>query len=144
MPASRENSVDPIRILLVDDNQTFLRTAGSHLQSFADLQVVGAADSAGAALALASELQPHVVLLDLQMPDLPGLELIPQLRARLPWASIVILTLHDLKQYREAALAAGADAFVAKRSLLAELAPAIRRMAQVNCSQSKPAGDSRR
>ena len=120
--------MEPIRVLLVDDNVTFLRIATLFLQQYPEVSIVGTADGGFAALRQARDLKPQLILLDLVMPDLAGLKVIPLLRAGLPQMGIIALTLHETDGYRQAALAAGADAFVTKRTLSAELLPAIRRV----------------
>ncbi len=103
-----------ISVLLVDDNATFRQIAARFLQAFDDVTVVGTAAGGAEALTQAQALRPQVILLDLLMPDVPGLEAIPRLRAALPDVGIIALTLHDADGYRRAALAAGADDFVTK------------------------------
>ena len=107
---------DPIRIVVVDDNATFLEIVLEYLRRQDQLAVVGATQRGQEALALVPQVRPQVILLDLCLPDLPGL-------------GIVILTLHSLEAYRQAALAAGADEFVSKQRLIPDLLPAIRRVA---------------
>jgi len=72
------------------------------------------------------------------MPGLSGLETIPLLRAMLPEASIIALTLLDAKVYRQATLAAGADDFVLKANLSTDLLPAIRRVAKTGQPEQEP------
>jgi two-component system NarL family response regulator len=122
--------MDAIRVLLVDDNPTFLRLAARFLREHCsdEVEVVGTLSEGEAAVQEAPELQPEVVLLDLSMPDLPGLKAIPLLRAELPEVRIIILTLLDTNGYRKAALAAGADGFVPKATLANDLMPTIRQV----------------
>jgi two-component system NarL family response regulator len=124
--------MDAIRVLLVDDNPTFLRLAARFLREHCsdEVEVVGTLSEGEAAVQEAPELQPEVVLLDLSMPDLPGLKAIPLLRAELPEVRIIILTLLDTNGYRKAALAAGADGFVPKATLANDLMPTIRQVLQ--------------
>ena len=122
---------EPIRILVVDDNATFLEIVLEYLRRHDQLAVVGATQRSQEALALAQQVHPQGVLLDLCMPDLPGLEVIPHLRASLPGVGIIILTQHSLEAYRQAALAGGADEFVSKQRLIPDLLPAIRRVAEI-------------
>src|SRR5687767_8372005 len=103
-----------LTLLIVDDNSFFRRIATRFLTQMADLQVVGSASSVEEALLQAAALRPEVALVDLNMPHSSGLALIPQLRQLLPAVKIVVLTMWDSEIYREAALAAGADDFVAK------------------------------
>jgi DNA-binding NarL/FixJ family response regulator len=125
----------PISVLLVDDNPAFLHIATRFLQQHHDIVVVGAAGGGQEALALAQELQPDIVVIDLAMPGLSGLETIPRLRAVLPEVGIIALTVLDTNGYREAALAASANDFVPKATLDTDLLPAIRRVAQGAPSQ---------
>ncbi|MBI4013344.1 MAG: response regulator transcription factor [Candidatus Rokubacteria bacterium] len=118
-----------IRLLLVDDNPTFLRLATRFLEAQDEIRVVGSLRSGTDALARVHDLRPDVVVIDLAMPGLSGLEAIPLLRRALPDAGIIAVTLLDTAAYRQAALAAGADDFVPKMTLSTELLPAIRRIA---------------
>ncbi len=95
-----------------------------------EVTVQGSATRGEEALALAQDLRPDVILLDLNTPALPGLEVIPRLRAILPEAKIIVMTLHNQAPYRQAALAAGADEFVDKVALSTDLLPAIRRVVE--------------
>jgi DNA-binding NarL/FixJ family response regulator len=122
--------MNPISVLLVDDSSTFLSIATQFLQAHDDLIVVGAVEEGEKALIQAQSLHPDVVLVDLTMPDLPGLEVIPRLRRMLPETGIIALTLHNTDAYRQAALTAGADDFIPKGCMSAELLPAIRRVAR--------------
>lgn len=132
----------PVRVLLVDDNQTFLRIATRYLEEHAEIAVVAARGGGAEALAAVEELRPDVALIDLAMPDLPGLELIPRLRAAWPELGIIALTLMDADGYRCAALAAGADEFVPKATLITELIPAIRRAAAASRLRAVTVGTS--
>jgi DNA-binding NarL/FixJ family response regulator len=131
----------PISVLLVDDNPAFLRLITRFLQEHDDVVVVGAAGGGEEALALAQDLQPDVVLIDLAMPGLSGLEAIPRLRAVLPAAGIIALTVLNTNSYLQASLEAGANDFVAKASLNTDLLPAIRRIAQSDPSQQRAADE---
>jgi DNA-binding NarL/FixJ family response regulator len=114
-----------VRILLVDDSPVFLNVLQDFLQRFQEFAVVGVARDGTEALSLTRAQQPDVVLLDLMMPGLSGLELIPDLRAAIPDLHIVILSLLG---YREVALSMGADEYVFKPELAADLVPAIQRV----------------
>lgn len=133
---NENNKMKPISVLLVDDNTSFLRIATRFLQQHEDVVVVGAAGGGEEALALAQDLEPDIVLIDLAMPGLSGLETIPHLRAVLPKVGIIALTMLDTNSYRQAALEADANEFVPKASLDRDLLPAIRRVAQADrCQQ---------
>jgi two-component system NarL family response regulator len=121
-----------IRVLVVDDNEAFLRVATDFLQRHDDLIVVGAICGSEEALAQAQDLGPQVILIGL---DTPGLGILPRLRNILPGVGIIALTLLEGNAYRQAALAAGADDLVPKAELTTELLPAIRRVAQADRSR---------
>ena len=124
--------MNPVSVLLVDDSQRFLDIATNFLRvsSRSEVSVVGRAQGGREALTKAQQLRPQVILIDLAMPDLPGLEAIPRLRTMLPDAVIIALTMMDQKSYQEAALEAGADEFVSKDMMGAQLLPAIHRVMQ--------------
>lgn len=116
----------PIRILLVDDNPEFLESAAGYLATQPDLSVVGRAQSAQAALEMIAALQPDLVLMDIAMPGINGLEATRQIKARPSAPRVIILTLHDNPEYRRAAADAQADGFVAKSEFGTRLLPTIR------------------
>ncbi len=115
-------------VLLIDDNATFLRIAARFLGDHGDIRVVGTAPGGEEGLKLAKKLKPQIILLDLAMPDLPGLDAIPLLREVLPEVKLIALTMLDTDAYRTAAKTAGADAFVAKAAMGTTLLSAIRRV----------------
>jgi len=117
-----------IRILLVDSNTGFLRLTSNFLLRSLKDAVISKARNVEAALAQAEEHHPRVILLELSMPDRSGIELISRLREMLPKAGIIVLTTLDADVYRKVALAAGAEEFVAKANLTAELLPAIQKV----------------
>lgn len=120
--------MDRISVLLVDDNPTFLRVTTQFLEAHDDVVVVGTADRGEKALNQAKDLQPQVILIDLAMPGLTGLQTIPRLRRMLPDTGIIALTVMNTSGFRQAALAAGADVFVPKAAMRTDLMPAIRRI----------------
>jgi len=138
-----------ISVLLIDNNPGFLRILTSFLERYGRGQVVVAGTALGGkdGIAKAYRLRPHVVLVDLAMSDLHGLETIPRLRSMLPATGIIALTLMDAASYRDAALAAGADEFVSKVGLDTDLLPAIFRLGAVDPAspqsgdKSRPCGD---
>jgi len=121
----------PLVVLLVDNSPIFLQSVVRFVQGYApDQVVVGGAVSDGVeALTLIELLRPDVVLWGTGLPALPQLQLLPQLRARLPQAGIIVLGLLE-EGYRQAALAAGADMFLLKDGLTATLFPAIMNVAR--------------
>jgi two-component system nitrate/nitrite response regulator NarL len=129
--------MDAISVLLVDDNPTFLRIATHFLQEHDEIVVVGVARGGEEALANVQDLRPQVILIDLIMPGLTGLETIPRLRNALPEVGIIALTVLDNDGYRQAALAAGANDFVSKAAMSTDLLPAIRRVVKRHLADSR-------
>ncbi len=126
-------------VLLVDDNPIFLGIVTRFLQQHEEITVVGGVDGGKEALAQAHRLRPDIVLIDLAMPQVSGMEAILRLRAAWPKIGIIALTLLDTNGYRQAALTAGADGFVAKDNLNTELLPAIRQVMGTKQAKSKAA-----
>lgn len=91
-----------------------------------DLVVVGEASSGAEVLALAEQTQPNLILLDLSMPSLGGLEALPLLRKMLPDCRILVLTMHDDEGYLRQALRSGAAGYVLKKAVDSELISAVR------------------
>ena len=115
----------PLRILLVDDSIEFLESASRFLSSDQEILLVGSANSGYEALARATELQPDLVLIDLAMPGLNGLETTRLLKAHAGAPRVVIMTLCDTAEYRQAARDATADGFIAKSAIRSQLIPMI-------------------
>ena len=107
-------ATEALRVLLVDDCPTFLAAARRHLAFQPWARVVGTAGSAAEAIQLVEQLKPDVVLMDIMMPDMNGIEATRQLKRLNGAPRVVILTLHDNAEYRYHARLAGADGFVAK------------------------------
>jgi DNA-binding NarL/FixJ family response regulator len=120
----------PISVMLIDDNPTFLRIVERFLKKQETIKVIAAVEGGDEALALVHRLRPDVVVTDLAMPKVSGMETILRLRAAWPRMGIIALTLLDTDGYRQAALTAGADDFVPKDILNTELIPTIERVAQ--------------
>ena len=120
--------------MLVDDSQTFLNAAIDFLRRHQEIHIAGAVLSGEEALAQAERLRPDVILTDLDMPGLTGLELISYLRKEMPQVTVIAVTMLDAEAYRRAAIDAGAHAFVRKGALVTDLIPAIRRLAPSGCA----------
>ncbi len=117
--------MSPIKVYLIDD-QTMIRAAfRSLLSQRAETQVVGDHADARKALLELPQLRPDVVLLDISMPGLSGLDAIGQIRKAVPHAKIVMLTHHEGQSFVEQALRAGAEGYLSKDSDEAELLVAI-------------------
>jgi DNA-binding NarL/FixJ family response regulator len=123
MPSSTTSSERP-RVLLVDDNEAMLTRAAAALTP--GCVVVGAVKDGPAALAAARELQPDVIVLDISMPGMNGLELASRLRGAGSTAALVFLTVHREEEFVLAAQEAGAIGYVVKPRLVSDLMVAVR------------------
>ena len=115
-----------IRTLIVDDNAGFRRRLKEFLASEPDIQVIGEAADGQAAILKARELQPDLVLMDVRMPGTNGITATRQLKEEMPELKVIMLSILDVQEYKQAALAGGANGYVIKKSLIEELMPAIR------------------
>lgn len=120
-----------IKILLVDDQPAVRDGLRMRLELEPDLTIVGEACDGPGAVALAQALVPDVVVMDVEMPGLDGIEAAGQLRAGTPSIAIVMLSIHCDMTTRARAREAGAVAFVEKRAAIDVLLAEIRRAALV-------------
>jgi two-component system invasion response regulator UvrY len=114
-----------IRVLLVDDHAVVRMGFRLLLQSVADMSVVAEADSGEAACQLYLELNPDVVVMDLAMPGMGGLEALRRIRARHTQAQVLTLSAHDDPMHARRALQEGALGFLSKRSAPEALLEAV-------------------
>jgi DNA-binding NarL/FixJ family response regulator len=115
-----------IRVLVTDDQPLIREALVALLTSVSDIEVVGSAGDGAAAVRLASRLAPDVVLMDIRMPVLDGVEATRQVRALPHPPAVVILTTFDLDEYVLAAVRAGASGFLLKDGDADELVTGIR------------------
>ena len=114
-------------MLVVDDHQTFADLLSLALSSEPDLDCVGTAGSAAEAVAMAAELKPDIVVMDIEMPRQDGLAATRRLREVVPDLVIVVVTAHRDPQWVLRATQAGASAFVPKNGSLPEMLDVLRR-----------------
>lgn len=119
-----------IRILLADDHAVLRAGLRALLGAQPDMEVVGEAGDGLEALALASQLHPDVVLADIGMPGLNGLELVRRMREEVPESRTVILSVHEDQSFLRRALQAGAAGYLVKRAAEADLLAGIRAVAR--------------
>ena len=121
-----------IKIVVVDDSTIFRRGLVDFLRGCEDMEVVGEACDGEDAIAQIAGFAPDFVTMDVRMPVMNGLVALRAAKAMKSPPKVIILTAFDQAEYREAAKAAGADAYMAKVSITVELIPAIRMMARRN------------
>lgn len=114
-----------IRLLLVDDHAVVRSGLHMLLCTDQDIEIVGETGSAKEALVLAEQLKPDVVLMDIGLPDMSGIEATRELKRRLPGLAVVALTIHEDEQYFFKMLEAGASGYVPKKAAPEELLTAI-------------------
>ena len=117
-----------LRVLVVDDNERVHRTISQLLQTEADIEVSCEAQNGTDAIAKARQHLPDVVLLDLTMPNMSGLEAARILKQEFPALHVVVVSQHDSRGFKWAALAAGASAYVVKSNAASDLIPELRRI----------------
>ncbi len=132
IPAAPDPPPHPIRVLVVDDQELVRSGFCVILDTAEGITVVGEAANGEAALAAADAHRPHVVLMDIRMPGMDGLEATRLLTRAQPAPKVVMLTTFDLDEYVYEALRAGASGFLLKDSPRADLIAAVRAAAAGN------------
>lgn len=139
-PGAETASARSIRVVLVDDSAPARTMLARLLASYLHIHVAGQAENGADGLALAASLRPDLVITDLQMPGLNGLQLVELLRQKYPLIRSLVTSVHDSPTCQAASLRHGADAFISKRclheefpSLLARLFPMAVEPATVAC-----------
>lgn len=118
----------PLRVLLVDDNESVRRSICQILHSQTDIEVICQAADGADALNQARQHQPDLVLLDITMPTMNGLDAARILKREFPSMHVLIVTQHDSRGFQWAALAAGASGYVVKSNAARDLLPEVRRI----------------
>lgn len=116
-----QSGVTHVRTVIVDDSPTFLRTVRSFLDHQDLVEIIATAENAEDAFLMVEALNPDLVLMDLQMPGINGLEATAELHRRCPGTRIIMVTGHDNSELRQASLDMGAQALVSKSRLAQEL-----------------------
>ncbi len=122
----------PIRVLIADDQALVRSGFRLIVETRPDLEVVGEAETGAEAVTLARDLEPDVILMDIRMPELDGIEATRQIVAAGNAARILVLTTFDLDEYVYAAVRAGASGFLLKDVRPGDLVDAIRLVAAGN------------
>lgn len=129
MSGSLRDPSRPTRILLADDHRLFREGVSSLLQRSPDLELVGEAATGEEAVRLSEQISPDVVLMDLNMPGMSGIEATRRIRQRQPAVGIIVLTMLEDDASLFAALQAGATGYVLKDAERGDLVRAIRAVA---------------
>lgn len=128
-PIAPQNTMT-LKILLVDDNHTFIAAVRQFLDRLPDVVIIGQAHDGKSALAIVRQQRPDLVLMDIAMPGMNGLELARAIQLDPSAPQIVFLSMHDNQEYRVAARELGAD-FVSKADFVSELLPLLGALTQV-------------
>ena len=122
--------MDKIRILIVDDHAIMRDGIRALLSIHDDIEIVGEASNGVEAIEKVKELAPDVVLMDVVMPGMDGLEATRRIKKINPKLKVLVLTQHDNREYIISAIKAGSSGYVPKRALGSELISAIRAVCQ--------------
>lgn len=115
----------PVRVVLADDHDILRQGLKMLLSLQEEIEIVGEARTGRETIELARELQPQVVVLDISMPDIDGLEACAQIRKQTPASNVLILTMHESEEYFLRALRAGAAGYLVKKAAPPDLHMAI-------------------
>ncbi len=118
-----------IRILLADDHDILRQGLKLLFKTQADMHVIGEARTGKDAVMLTRELQPHIVVMDISMPDMDGLEACRQIGLLRTEAQVLMLTMHESEEYFLQSLRMGAAGYLVKKAAPAELSQAVRTIA---------------
>lgn len=119
-----------VKTLIADDDARFRQRIKDLLASEPGVEIIGEAADGHDVVSKARELKPDLILMDVRMPGMSGLDAARRLKGEMPDLQVIILTLYELEEYREAATASGVNHYIVKRALLDELMPAIRSIGQ--------------
>lgn len=125
-----ETDSSTIRILVVDDQNLIRQTIQMYLEEESDLEVIGYAENGTTALQLIEKLNPDIVMMDLEMPDMDGLTTIQIIRDRFSQTKILVLSSFDDRENINQAIKAGAKGYLTKATPARELANAVRSVNQ--------------
>ena len=127
-PAAPGGNGKPVRAVIVDDSPPLLRILTSLLEQETNVQLIGSATDGFGAVRRVLELRPDLVLMDLHLPGINGLEATRQIKAHPQAPAVILVTADDTPGCRDAARAAGTDGFVDKQHLSTELPPVIQKL----------------
>ena len=125
-----------IRIVLADDHKVVREGIRALLEEEPDFEIVGEAANGLEAVSVVERVQPNILLLDLSMPKLHGIQVIERVAVSSPDTKVVVLSIHDSDSYKNWAVEAGASGYVVKSAGSKEVIAAIRRV----CDQPRQTG----
>lgn len=121
-----ESGKGRLRLLLADDHPFVREGIRSFLGDFSDIEVVGEASAGEEALEMTAELRPDIVLLDINLPGINGIEALRQIKQKIPATKVLVLSVHNTKEYVIQGAKAGAHGYLLKDAPPQELLQAIR------------------
>lgn len=121
---------DKIKVLLVDNHPLVLDGLKKVLETFSHIEIVGTAGLALTGLEIAASLQPAVVLMDINMPKLNGIDAIELFKREVPKCRVVMLSMHDTREYISSSVARGASGYILKDVPTVEIVAAIEAVAE--------------
>lgn len=124
---------EPVRVLLVDDQPLVRMGLALVLDSTEDIMVVGEGSHGGEGVTLVDDLRPDIVMMDVRMPLLDGIEATRRITTQHPRTRVIVLTTYDLDEYAFGGLRAGASAFLLKSTPPEVLTRSVRLVAQGDC-----------
>ncbi len=127
--SSPANLNTPIKVMLIDDHPLVLEGIRSVLETYDHIEVVGAQPSAKTGLAVAKKTLPDVVLMDINMPEMNGIDAIELFKDQLPNTKLLMLSMHDSREYISTSTMYGASGYVLKDVSTTEIVTAIEKVA---------------
>ena len=118
--------METVRVLVADDHDLFVEAVAGLLSDAPELELVGRARDGEQAISLAAELNPDIIVMDVEMPGLDGLAATARMRATGSRAGIVVVSGADVEAHVDTSRQAGADAFLPKAAVPSDLVPLIR------------------
>jgi DNA-binding NarL/FixJ family response regulator len=109
-----------VRVLIVDDLEPFRRAARAVVEATADFEVAGEAADAEASVEAAESLRPDIVLMDVNLPGISGLEATRRIRATAPWIMVLLMSTREAQEFAGKAAECGAAGYLPKSSLTPE------------------------
>lgn len=123
MQSSSSDRFSPVNVLIVDDDRASREGLRELFELRSDINVIGEAIDGEEAVHLAGSLHPDLIVMDVQMPRMDGLEATRRIKERIPGIRVILLTMY--REYRAAALRSGADAFLVKGDGIGPLLAAL-------------------